>query len=179
MFYSLVSLFRLLFRNMQRRYRGTYLSSNRMAQTETGKQHGDNCRRCKHVTADQSSPVKKQLSDVWEAARSARSEKSKWLNDRRGRAAAASHWALLGSLLRSQSDLEISRKKKNLTTIFSLSWTWCSPLHDVCGDGEENHLCCETTLHPSISPHTGGGNSSKFLVRNVSNCLYSQADCRL
>lgn len=39
-FYSIINLFKLLHRS----YRGTYLPPNGTVQTETGEQHGDDCR---------------------------------------------------------------------------------------------------------------------------------------
>lgn len=54
-FCSMLSLFnRLKGEKMQRCCRDTYLSTNRVVQAETGKQHGDNCRRWKHVGPGQS-----------------------------------------------------------------------------------------------------------------------------
>lgn len=151
-----MSLIRLLF-NMQRRCRGTYLSTNRMVQRKTGKQHGDNCRRCEHVPVNQPSPVKKtscvrceKLQGVW-GLRSL----GECMKDHR--------WQWRSCWVHSSGANQTCRfqeKKMSDHNIFPLLDTVCtSPLHDVCGHGGENHLCRETTWRLNVSPQTGGGNS--------------------
>lgn len=159
---------------MQSHYRGTYLSTNRMVQTETGKQYGDNCRRYEHVTADQSSLVQKQLSNAWEAAGSVSSEKSRWMNDRSWLWKSCCSKPLSTAGFTPQEPIRPGdfQEKKIWPQYFPLARhgvhfpsRWC-----LWQRGRKKHLCCETTLHLSISPQTGDGNSWIF-IRNVSRCL--------
>lgn len=120
-----------------------------MVQTETGEHHGENCCWWKHVSSGQSQNsllTWETLQGVW----GRRSPGEQMTTVGSGGAAAANRWAPLGRPPQSQSDLSIK-----LTTVFSFRWAWCarSPLH-VYGGGEENHLCCETNLHPQTR---GGG----------------------
>lgn len=70
-----------------------------------------------------------------------------------------------------------SKKKKSPHNIFpQLDMVRTSPLHGICGDGEENHLCRETTLHLSTSPQA---RKWEFLTFQFEMFLdASQVDCR-
>lgn len=153
---------------MQRRCRGTYLSTNRMVQTETGKQHGDNCRRCEHVPVNQPSPVKKtscvsceKLQEVWGLRSLGECMKDhSW------------QWRSCGVHSSGANQTCRFQEKKHLTTIFSLSWTRCArPRYMMFVATGKKTISAVKPPYVSVEVHKQEVEIPEFLAGNVSRFL--------